>query len=107
LMGGALLQAAAWSLAWAGPMLAPHGGTVPDARPHHAAAWPAAGMALLVLAVGTAVAVHGPVALAAVHALLGTVVAAGLLLAALRRSAAAAFQVRAPAHSDRRVHRTR
>jgi hypothetical protein len=107
LMSGALLQAAAWSLAWAGPMLAPHGGTVPDARPHHAAAWPAAGMALLVLAVGTAVAVHGPVALAAVHALLGTVVAAGLLLAALRRSAAAAFQVRAPAHSDRRVHRTR
>lgn len=87
LMGGALLQAAAWSLAWAAPMLAPLGGTMPDARPHPAAAgraavWAAACMALLVLAVGAAVDAYGPVALAAVHALLGTMVAAGLLLAA-------------------------
>jgi hypothetical protein len=97
LMAGALLQAAAWSLAWAGPMMARPvlangcscGAAAEGPARAACAAVPGAAMAAGVLAVGAAVDTAGPVVLAAVHAALGLAAAAGLALAALRHGPAA------------------
>jgi len=84
LMWVALLQAAAWSLAWAGPMLRPPAETN---RAQHA---PEAGSAsrllappLLVLALGVLTADFGPDALRAVQALLAALALAGAAAGAI------------------------
>jgi hypothetical protein len=96
-MLASLLQAAAWSLAWAAPMLAPR----PLRQPQAAAPTPptggpgftsAAATAALALALGLAAAAWGAVALLLVQAMLAGVATLGWLLAhwqAWRRERAA------------------
>lgn len=82
LMVATLLQAAAWSLAWAGPMLRPAA-----AQPTQASAGSPALQALAtaaaVLALGTATAAHGPDTLRAVQGLLAALALAGAAGSAL------------------------
>jgi hypothetical protein len=81
LMLVALLQAAAWSLAWAGPMLRPPSTTPVDHRPSPVAcAARALAPALLVLALGSFTADLGPDALRAAQALLAALALAGAAL---------------------------
>jgi hypothetical protein len=90
LMSASLLHAAAWGLAWAGPMLARDAGAAasPTPLPGPAAApLVQAGLAAAaVLALGAAADAMGPDALLAVHLALGGVAVAGLV-PALRATA--------------------
>lgn len=84
LMAATLLQAGAWSLAWASPMLQPTG-TTPGAHrsPPGDAALQAASAAAAVLALGAALAAHGPDALRAVQAGLAALGLAGAAAGAI------------------------
>jgi hypothetical protein len=78
LMVVALLQAAAWSLAWAGPMLGPPAETARVARPvESGTAGRVLAPPLLVLTLGVFTADFGPDALRAVQALLATLALVG------------------------------
>lgn len=78
LMAAALLQAVAWSLAWAGPMLQPPAAAPFRGRPPgYGAAWRALASALAVLALGAATAAFGPDALRTAQGLLALLALAG------------------------------
>jgi hypothetical protein len=92
LMSASLLQASAWSLAWAGPMLSrptPANGVLPAASsaPLSRVGLVATSMVTCgaVLALGSAIAAHGPAALIAVHAALAAIAAFGWSCSRVRR----------------------
>jgi hypothetical protein len=89
LMLVALLQAAAWSLAWAGPMLRPPGTKPADHRPSPlGSAARALAPAGLVLALGSFTADLGPDALRAAQALLAALALAGAAAGIVTRPSA-------------------
>jgi hypothetical protein len=86
LMIAALLQATAWSLAWAGPLLSPLDAAAGGQRPSAAAASTRMlAPALLVLALGTCTAELGPDALRAAQALLAVLALAGAAVGSIAR----------------------
>lgn len=89
LLAASLLHALAWSLAWAGPMLARDRLTMTQAQPGGAPAaalWRGLLTAGAVLALGLAIDGAGPAVLAAVHTGLAVLALAGLAWSGWRRS---------------------